>query len=265
MRCRGLLGMGARMQPSVCLSVPCLRALLLLGLLCVAHGARSLLTLQGGEHALWPSGDAHTHCSPRHSSSVWLVAPSYCPPVCLASVATACVSPAAKDVQGHCDLFILCLLYVIFHLHVTAKKEDSCEVLDLAEYTKNQPWWRKLFGRGSGSSAEKYNVATQLVIGGVTGWCTGFIFQKVGKLAATAVGGGFFLLQIANHTGYIKVDWKLVEQDVSKAKEQLKYHSSGSKLSPEVKSRVDEVITFVKKNVILTGGFAGGFLLGMSS
>ncbi|XP_050821666.1 FUN14 domain-containing protein 2 isoform X2 [Gopherus flavomarginatus] len=146
-----------------------------------------------------------------------------------------------------------------------SKKEDSCEVLDLAEYTKNQPWWRKLFGQSSGSSAEKYNVATQLVIGGVTGWCTGFIFQKVGKLAATAVGGGFFLLQIANHTGYIKVDWKLVEQDVSKAKEHLKFHSSGSKLSPEVKSRVDEVITFLKKNIILTGGFAGGFLLGMSS
>ncbi|XP_038273717.1 FUN14 domain-containing protein 2 isoform X1 [Dermochelys coriacea] len=146
-----------------------------------------------------------------------------------------------------------------------AKKEDSCEVLDLAEYTKNQPWWHKLFGQSSGSSAEKYNVTTQLLIGGVTGWCTGFIFQKVGKLAATAVGGGFFLLQIANHTGYIKVDWKLVEQDVSKAKEQLKFHSSGSKLTPEVKSRVDEVITFLKKNVILTGGFAGGFLLGMSS
>lgn len=26
--------------------------------------------------------------------------------------------------------------------------------------------------------------------------CTGFIFQKVGKVAATAVGGGFFLLQV---------------------------------------------------------------------
>ncbi|XP_049683666.1 FUN14 domain-containing protein 2 isoform X1 [Accipiter gentilis] len=144
-------------------------------------------------------------------------------------------------------------------------KEDSFNVLDLAEYTKNRPWWRKVFAPSSGSSAEKYNVATQLVIGGVTGWCTGFIFQKVGKLAATAVGGGFFLLQIANHTGYIKVDWKLVERDVNKAKQQLKFHSSGNKMSPEVKSRVDEVIIFLKKNIILTGGFAGGFLLGMAS
>ncbi|XP_040525467.1 FUN14 domain-containing protein 2 isoform X1 [Gallus gallus] len=121
------------------------------------------------------------------------------------------------------------------------KKEDAFNVLDLAEYTKSRPWWKKVFAPSSGSSAEKYNVATQLVIGGVTGWCTGFIFQKVGKLAATAVGGGFFLLQIANHTGYIKVDWKLVERDVNKAKQQLKFHSSSNKMSPEVKSKVDEV------------------------
>ncbi|KAL8180992.1 UNVERIFIED_CONTAM: FUN14 domain-containing protein 2 [Gekko kuhli] len=145
-------------------------------------------------------------------------------------------------------------------------KKISDEVLDLAEYTKNQPWWRKLFGPSSGSSTEKYNVATQLAIGGVTGWCTGFIFQKVGKLAATAVGGGFFLLQIANHTGYIKVDWQMVERDVSKAKEQLKFHGSNhNQLAPEVKTQVDEVISFLKKNVLLTGGFVGGFLLGMAS
>ncbi|KYO45092.1 FUN14 domain-containing protein 2 [Alligator mississippiensis] len=132
------------------------------------------------------------------------------------------------------------------------KNEDSYKVLDLTEYTKNQSWWRKLFAPHSGSSAEKYNVATQLVIGGVTGWCTGFIFQKVGKLAATAVGGGFFLLQIANHKGYIKVDWKLVERDVNKAKQQLKFHSSGTPLIPETKSRADEVITFLKKNEKIT-------------
>ncbi|XP_050569312.1 FUN14 domain-containing protein 2 isoform X1 [Cygnus atratus] len=120
------------------------------------------------------------------------------------------------------------------------RPEDAFTVLELSEYAKSRPWWRRVFAPSSGSSAEKYNVATQLVIGGVTGWCTGFIFQKVGKLAATAVGGGFFLLQIANHTGYIKVDWKLVERDVNKAKQQLKFHSSGNKMSPEVKSRVDE-------------------------
>ncbi|XP_005414711.1 PREDICTED: FUN14 domain-containing protein 2 [Chinchilla lanigera] len=142
--------------------------------------------------------------------------------------------------------------------------EGKFEALDLAEFAKKQPWWRKLFGQESGPSAEKYSVATQLLIGGVTGWCTGFIFQKVGKLAATAVGGGFFLLQLANHTGYIKVDWQRVETDMKKAKEQLKIRKS-NQITTEVKSKAEEVVSFVKKNVVVTGGFFGGFLLGMAS
>ncbi|XP_053773307.1 FUN14 domain-containing protein 2 [Desmodus rotundus] len=142
--------------------------------------------------------------------------------------------------------------------------QGNFDSLDLAELAKKQPWWRKLFGQESGPSAEKYSVATQLLIGGVTGWCTGFIFQKVGKLAATAVGGGFFLLQVANHTGYIKVDWQRVEKDMKRAKEQLKIRKSNH-LPSEVKSKAEEVVSFVKKNVLVTGGFFGGFLLGMAS
>ncbi|XP_062939690.1 FUN14 domain-containing protein 2 [Cynocephalus volans] len=147
---------------------------------------------------------------------------------------------------------------------MSAASQGNFESLDLAEFAKKQPWWRKLFGQESGPSAEKYSVATQLLIGGVTGWCTGFIFQKVGKLAATAVGGGFFLLQLANHTGYIKVDWQRVEKDMKKAKEQLKIRNS-NQISTEVKSKAEEVVSFVKKNVLVTGGFCGGFLLGMAS
>ncbi|XP_033923365.1 FUN14 domain-containing protein 2-like [Melopsittacus undulatus] len=138
--------------------------------------------------------------------------------------------------------------------------ENSFNILDLVKYTKNQPWWRKVFTPSLALSADKYNMATELLILGVTGWGTGFVFQKVGTLAATAVGGGIFLLQIANHTGYIKVDWEL-----NKAKQQLKCHSNGNKMSPEVKSRVDEVVIFLTKNVIVTGGFAERFWLRMAS
>ncbi|CAO2613290.1 FUN14 domain-containing protein 2 [Lemmus lemmus] len=141
---------------------------------------------------------------------------------------------------------------------------DAYEAMDLTEFAKKQPWWRKLFGQETRSAGEKYSVATQLLIGGVTGWCTGFIFQKVGKLAATAVGGGFFLLQLGNHTGYIKVDWKRVEKDVKKAKEQLKIRKS-TQIPNEVKSKAEELVSFVKQNVLVTGGFFGGFLLGMAS
>uniref|UniRef100_A0AAZ3Q8C1 FUN14 domain-containing protein 2 n=1 Tax=Oncorhynchus tshawytscha TaxID=74940 RepID=A0AAZ3Q8C1_ONCTS len=148
------------------------------------------------------------------------------------------------------------------------KSEEVVEYLldkseEVVDYAKKQRWWNKIFGKNSGPVAEKYDVATQLAIGGVSGWCAGYLFQKVGKLAASAVGGGFFLLQIANHTGYIKVDWKRVERDVNKAKKQLKLNTE--KPSKEVRTKVDEVQTFVKKNIVLTGGFAGGFLLGLAS
>ncbi|XP_063133529.1 FUN14 domain-containing protein 2 isoform X8 [Rattus norvegicus] len=138
------------------------------------------------------------------------------------------------------------------------------EALDLAEFTRRQPWWRKLFGPESGPSAEKYSAATQLAVGGVTGWCTGLVFRKVGKLAATALGGGFFLLQLASHTGYIRVDWQRLEKDVKKAKAQLKIHR-GRQMPTEVGSKAEEALSFVKKNVPVAAGFLGGFLLGLAS
>lgn len=143
------------------------------------------------------------------------------------------------------------------------KDSENLDVLELAEQVKKQKWWKKMFGNNSGPAAEKYSVVTQLAIGGVTGWCAGYLFQKVGKLAASAVGGGFLLLQIANHTGYITVDWKRVEKDMNKAKKQLKLNAE--KPSQEVKTKAAEVQTFVKKNIVLSGGFAGGFLLGLAS
>ncbi|KAM9721888.1 FUN14 domain-containing protein 2-like isoform 1-T2 [Dama dama] len=92
----------------------------------------------------------------------------------------------------------------------------------------------------------------------------GFHILESWEMAATAVGGGFFLLQLANHTGYIKVDWQRVEKDMKKAKEQLKIRKS-NQIPSEVKSKAEEVVPFVKKNVLVTGGFFGGFLLGMAS
>lgn len=146
---------------------------------------------------------------------------------------------------------------------ISASSQGHCDSLDLAELAKRQQWWHKLFGEESGST-ERYSMTTQLLIGGVTGWCTGFIFQKVGKLAATAVGGGFFLLQLANHAEYIKIDWQQVKKDVKKAKEQLKAQRS-THIPVEVKSQAEEIMLFVKTNILLAGGFLGGFLLGMSS
>lgn len=136
------------------------------------------------------------------------------------------------------------------------------KVVDITEYAKRQRWWNRVFGKNSGPIAEKYSVATQIAIGGVSGWCAGYLFQKVGKVAATAVGGGLLMLQVANNSGYIQVDWKRVEKDVNKAKKQLK--KGTDQASTELDTVFKKSTEFVKKNIVVTSSFVGGFLLGMA-
>ncbi|GAA6108243.1 FUN14 domain-containing protein 1 isoform X1 [Tachysurus ichikawai] len=145
-----------------------------------------------------------------------------------------------------------------------ADSEDELyEVVDITEYARRHQWWCRVFGSNTGPIAEKYSVATQIMMGGVTGWCAGYLFQKVGKIAATAVGGGFLLLQIANHSGYVQVDWKKVNKDVNKAKKHLK--KKADKAAPELNSFIEESTEFVKRNIVISSGFLGGFLLGLAS
>uniref|UniRef100_A0A3B3RFX0 FUN14 domain containing 1 n=1 Tax=Paramormyrops kingsleyae TaxID=1676925 RepID=A0A3B3RFX0_9TELE len=138
--------------------------------------------------------------------------------------------------------------------------DESFEVMDLTDYARRHQWWSRVFGNNSGPIAEKYSVATQIMMGGVTGWCAGYLFQRVGKIAATAVG---FFVKIANHSGYVQVDWKKVEKDVNKAKKRLKKRAD--KAAPEINTFIEESTEFVKRNIVLSSGFVGGFLLGLAS
>ncbi|ELW62994.1 FUN14 domain-containing protein 2 [Tupaia chinensis] len=52
-------------------------------------------------------------------------------------------------------------------------------------------------------------------------------------------------LMLANHTGYIKVDWQQVEKDMKKAKEKPKTCKS-NQIPTEVKNKAEEVVPFVK-------------------
>lgn len=49
--------------------------------------------------------------------------------------------------------------------------------------------------------------------------------MKVGKLIAVVVGGSIILLQVANHQGYIKVDWDKVHKQVEKVEDKATGHS----------------------------------------
>ncbi|XP_016418388.1 FUN14 domain-containing protein 1 [Sinocyclocheilus rhinocerous] len=147
---------------------------------------------------------------------------------------------------------------------VDAESEDELyEVVNITDYARRHQWWSRVFGNSTGPIAEKYSVASQIMMGGVTGWCAGYLFQRVGKIVATAVGGGFLLLQITNHSGYVQVDWRKVEKDVNKAKKHLK--KKANKAAPELNSFIEESTEFVKRNIVISGGFVGGFLLGLAS
>lgn len=147
---------------------------------------------------------------------------------------------------------------------VDAESEDELyEVVNITDYARRHQWWSRVFGTNTGPIAEKYSVTSQIMMGGVTGWCACYLFQRVGKIMATAVGGGFLLLQIANHSGYVQVDWRKVEKDVNKAKKHLK--KKANKASPELNSFIEESTEFVKRNIVVSGGFVGGFLLGLAS
>ena len=50
----------------------------------------------------------------------------------------------------------------------------------------------------------------QLAVGATAGWLVGYLTMKVGKAAATMVGGSLLVLQIAHHKG------KYILNDTSK-------------------------------------------------
>uniref|UniRef100_A0A8P0TRN7 Uncharacterized protein n=1 Tax=Canis lupus familiaris TaxID=9615 RepID=A0A8P0TRN7_CANLF len=76
---------------------------------------------------------------------------------------------------------------------------ESYKVSDLTEYMRRHYWCNRVLGYSSESMVEKFSVVTLIATGGVTGCYVRFLFQKVGKLASTTVGGGFLLLQIAKY------------------------------------------------------------------
>lgn len=63
----------------------------------------------------------------------------------------------------------------------------------------------------SGASAPK-----QLAFGACAGWLSGFVTVKMGKMAATAIGGSLLLLQIAHYRGYITVSRRCCVTSVRK-------------------------------------------------
>lgn len=116
------------------------------------------------------------------------------------------------------------------------KKETEEELININEVAKEtKSFIEKILGDVGKKSATK-----QLAIGTASGWCTGFITMKVGKIAAVAVGGGIILLQIANHKGYIKINWDKVYKHVDKVTDKVEETAIGE--SPKWMQKVERYV-----------------------
>merc|ERR1712047_226866 len=100
----------------------------------------------------------------------------------------------------------------------------------------------------------------QIGIGAACGWMSGYIMMKVGKAAATAIGGSLILLQIAHYKGYITVDWNRMANDSTSITDRMR-----EKLRLQSRTASNAWADFAKKNVYLAGGFTGGFFIGIAS
>merc|ERR1719245_2381205 len=108
--------------------------------------------------------------------------------------------------------------------------------------------------------ASKAPAPKQIGIGAACGWVSGYIMMKVGKAAATAVGGSLILLQIAHYKGYVTVDWNRITNETSSLSDRMK-----QKLRLQTKSTGEKMMDFAQKNIYLAGGFTGGFFIGIAS
>ncbi|XP_012274651.1 FUN14 domain-containing protein 1 [Orussus abietinus] len=108
------------------------------------------------------------------------------------------------------------------------------DMYDIPEEAKS--YIEKILGDVGKTSAMK-----QIAIGTSSGWMTGYIMMKVGKLAAFALGGGIIILQIAAHQGYIKINWDKIRRKAEKISDKVeeKVTGEGPKFLDKVERYVD--------------------------
>lgn len=99
------------------------------------------------------------------------------------------------------------------------KDETNKEIINMSEAAG-------ILDRFVGDVSKK-SATKQILIGAGSGWATGYITMKVGKLAAIAVGGGIILLQIANQQGYIQIDWNKIHKKVDKVTDKVEEAVTG--------------------------------------
>lgn len=123
-----------------------------------------------------------------------------------------------------------------FNRKSKSSKEDENNEITMDDVSKEaQSLIDKVIGDVGKTSATR-----QLIIGTTSGWITGYLMMKVGKMAAVAVGGGIILLQIANHNGYVKVNWDKITKKVDEQVDKIE--ATTSKKGPSLVDKVERYV-----------------------
>ncbi|XP_071649406.1 FUN14 domain-containing protein 1 isoform X3 [Temnothorax longispinosus] len=135
-----------------------------------------------------------------------------------------------------------------------SKEDANKEAYSIDATQEAKSFLEKIMGDVSKSSATK-----QIIIGSTSGWVTGFVTIKIGKVAACAVGGGIIMLQIAAHQGYININWDKVMRKAEKITDKVEERITG-----EGPNFMDKVGKLWRKNSFIATSFLGGFIIGLS-
>ncbi|KAF2904707.1 hypothetical protein ILUMI_01460 [Ignelater luminosus] len=98
----------------------------------------------------------------------------------------------------------------------------------------------------------KPSATKQLIKGALSGWLTGYLAIKVGKITACAIGGGIILLEIANEKGYMNVNWDKVNKEMDKVSDKVEESVTGhgpnlvDKMKRYVDRKLDKAEELVK-------------------
>ncbi|KAI7824132.1 FUN14 family-domain-containing protein [Gamsiella multidivaricata] len=99
----------------------------------------------------------------------------------------------------------------------------------------------------------------ELTFGAAMGLCSGYLFKKLGKMFVLVAGLGFVCLQLLANSGYVHVNWILIE---SRFKDKFDLDKDGKVTVNDAKHGFNWIIDLLTRNFQFKSTFAGGFYLG---
>lgn len=131
---------------------------------------------------------------------------------------------------------------------VSNRKEDGPSTSDEFDLEKTAEEAKSLIEKVIKDVGKK-SATRQLIFGSASGWyvkhcnwyalcsfhfvsrVTGFVMMKLGKAAAFTLGSGIIALQLANSSGYVKINWDKLTRGVERVAEQVEDSTADKKKS----------------------------------